>query len=172
MKSKILLIPAILFAILMTNCSKTGGTGPSIKLDSDLLGNWILQTYTDDDGLQNYTGFLNIETNGNMNGEIVDIEENITAEFSGIATSENSILTTNITDSNSIWIETGIYEWDYQITGSALILEGNQDDEFLVLGFSQDGNSDEKGIYPVLFQEIELCWKMYLYKFLEQLFLH
>ncbi len=70
MKLKKNLIPILLIGILFAGCSKDSGTGPSNGLDQNLVGNWTLQTYTDEDGQQDYTGFVNIEANGNMNGDL------------------------------------------------------------------------------------------------------
>ena len=146
MKFRTYVIPIILIGILLAGCSKDSGTSPSGGLDQDLVGNWILQTYTDEDGEQDYEGFVNIEANGNMNGEFVDEEDDETATFSGKVTSTGSTMTTDIIQSNALWIEVGTYQWDYQINGQTLIMEGTVDDEFLVLSYSQSGgNPDEKG---------------------------
>jgi len=145
MKFRTYAIPIILIGILLAGCSKDSGTEPSNGLDQDLIGNWTLQTYTDEDGQQDYEGFVNIEANGNMNGEFVDEEDNETATFSGKVTSTGSTMTTDITQSNALWIEVGTYQWDYQINGQTLIMEGTIDDEFIVLSYSQGANPDEKG---------------------------
>ncbi len=55
-------------------------------------------------------------------------------------------MTTEITESDALWIEEGTYDWDYQINGQDLIMEGTIDDEFLVLSYTQGvPNPDEKG---------------------------
>lgn len=146
MKLRKLMIPMLVIGILLASCSKDSGTEPQSGLDQNLVGNWTLQTYTDEDGQQDYTGFVNIEANGIMNGEFVDTEENTTATFSGNATSSGSTLTTEITQSNALWIGVGTYNWDYQINDQTLVMEGTVDDEFIVLNYTQGTpNPDEKG---------------------------
>ena len=134
MKNKIILIVFILI-IALAGCSKKS-TGPDNTLNQDLVANWTLVYYSDEDGEENLTGFINIESDGKINGEFVDTEDNLHVIYSGTATSTDTLLTTNITQSSSTWLETGIYEWNYQISGQTLLLNGVIDGEVVSLRYS------------------------------------
>ena len=147
MKALKLFSIALIIMTLTIGCSSKKSTEPSVNLDANLVGNWILTSYVDEDGEQDYEGYFNVEANGNMNGAFTDPEEAQTYTFSGKVSTSGSTMTTEVTQtSNSLWLETGTYEWNYSINGNILTMNEISEEDPVTLTYSKENeNSEDKG---------------------------
>ena len=139
----------ILIAILlatMVGCSdKSDPTSPSSNFNEDLVTNWYLLSYEDEDGLQDYTGFINISEQKTFTGQFVD--EDGTANYLGTIEATSTTMKLNITTSDALWIEEGVYNFNYQLTSTSLTIESDIDDENLKLVYTKNLPGTGEGIF-------------------------
>lgn len=139
-KSMLAVLTVILF---VAACSDSGGGGSTGNddFDQNLVETWELISYIDEDGVQDWTGTLTFETNGDFDGHFeggLDVED-----VSGSATTSGGGITLTIEESNNWWNvgETGTM--DYDLTGSVLTMNGMIDDEQTTLTFVVDGGGGD-----------------------------
>jgi hypothetical protein len=140
-KSIILMMLAVL---LFFSCSKKSTTAPDATINENLIGYWHLLSYQDEDGLQNYSGFLEIAADREINGQFADEDE--VSTYSGTVETTDTIFRANVTETNAHWIEHGKHEFSYTLNGNQLRLEGKLDNEDVIIIYSKDDpNSEEVG---------------------------
>ena len=97
---------------------------PTGDIDANLIGEWTLEKYEDEDGEQGWSGNLQFNNDGSFSGVFTD-DEDLAADsnFLGTAYTENNKIYMNITSATG-WVETGEDVWDYSVNGTVLVLEG------------------------------------------------
>ncbi|MCD4819946.1 MAG: carboxypeptidase regulatory-like domain-containing protein [Candidatus Cloacimonetes bacterium] len=135
-----------IFLATMAGCSdKNDSTGPSYGFNEDLVANWFLLSYEDEDGLQDYTGFINFSEQKTFTGQFVDEEGD--ANYSGTIETTSTTMKLNITNSDALWIEEGIYQFSYVLTSTSLTIEGVVDDENVKFVYTKEAQGDGEGIF-------------------------
>jgi hypothetical protein len=131
--------------LLFFGCGKKSSTEPDMGFNENLIGYWYLVSYQDEDGMQSYTGFMEIDADQEMHGQFVD-EDGI-ATFSGTVETNDTLFRVDIEQSNALWIEEGQHDFNYMLNAGNLQLDGQLDDEDVQLTYTlQDTNPDEYGI--------------------------
>jgi len=139
------IILTVIFFILMMGCNKSSSTGPDYGFNDDLIANWFLLSYEDEDGLQEYSGFLNIAEQKTFVGQFVD--EDGTYNFSGTIETTSTSMKMNITDSDALWIEEGIYTLAYEVSANSLTIEGTVDEEDIRVVYTKESPGDGEGTF-------------------------
>jgi hypothetical protein len=149
----------ILSVMLLFACGKKSTTAPDSTINENLIGYWHLVSYTDEDGLQDYSGFMEITADREISGQFADEDE--TATFSGRVETTDTIFKVDIKQSNALWIETGKHDFSYAISGNQLRLEGLLNDEDVIIIYSSQGpNPDEFGTLNVLVLDADTQYEM------------
>ena len=133
MKFFIILLTIVLFIACSDDKSSTG---PDYGFNENLVGEWYLLSYTDEDGLQDYEGTLVIEENKEVYGEM--ISEDGTETFQGNIATTDTDLKLTVTESNAYWIEEDTYHFEYHLQDDQLIIQGMINDENTTLQYANE----------------------------------
>ncbi len=135
---------AILLLVLLLigfGCSKKKPSSSDDNIDNDLIGKWYLTSYVDEDGPYEMDGFVVFEENGDMNGEFND--DGTIFTYSGKFSVSGSVLITDIKQSSEeLWLEPGVYKWDYSISGTLLDMMQIETDDPVHLKYSKENNDN------------------------------
>ncbi len=137
----------IILAMLLTafGCSdSSSGSSGGSSGNTDLVGMWNITSYSDEDGVGDYSGWIEFVDDGTFETELLDADNYYTYVISGTWSASSTNLTTVIEESNDLWMPEGTYTWNYTINNNTLAMDITVDGDHIEMTFIED-TSNETG---------------------------
>ncbi len=132
----ILLFAAILM-IFGCSSSSSGDDGGS-NGDASLVNLWNITSYSDEDGVGDYSGWLEFDEDGTFDSELQDSDYPSAFNISGTWSTSRGSLTLVVQESNDPWMPEGTYIWNYTISGNTLSMSITVDGDNIQMTFDKD----------------------------------